>query len=59
MLLTIKHLKDVLMDWPELNEDGTPTQVWVGTLDGKHSNEATGFSRLDENDILIKVGDKD
>jgi hypothetical protein len=32
--LTIKELLNILQSWPLENEDGYPTEVWVGSADG-------------------------
>jgi hypothetical protein len=29
--LTVKELKEAIKDWPETDEDGDPTEVWVMT----------------------------
>lgn len=50
--LTVKELKELIKDWPEEREDGTPTEVLLGDGNG-HSNSATEVSTvdLDEHDI--------
>lgn len=35
--LTVKELKELLTDWPETNEDGEPTEVWIETERGLSS----------------------
>lgn len=29
--LTVKQLKEAIKNWPETNEDGNPTEVWIET----------------------------
>jgi hypothetical protein len=29
--LTVKELKTIIKDWPEVNRDGQPTGVWIET----------------------------
>jgi DNA polymerase sigma len=43
--LTVKQLKDLIKDWPEVDEMGDPCEVWLGTLNG-YSNICTEVSSL-------------
>jgi hypothetical protein len=29
--LTVKELKQIIKDWPEIHENGEPTEVWIST----------------------------
>jgi len=29
--ITVKKLKEILKDWPEVDESGNPTEVWLET----------------------------
>lgn len=31
--MTVKELKEIIRDWPEIGVDGEPTEVWVTTGD--------------------------
>jgi hypothetical protein len=43
--MTVADLKRVIADWPEINHDGTPCEVWIGDGDG-HSSQARNLSPL-------------
>ncbi len=32
--LSVKQLKELIKDWPETNQDGEPTEVWMALEDG-------------------------
>lgn len=32
--MTVKELKEIIKDWPEVNSEGEPTEVWVGNANG-------------------------
>lgn len=54
--LTIKELKIMINDTPEVNEDGKPFEVWVQTGDNVSSPVKTVYklnSREDGCDILL------
>lgn len=42
--LTVAELKDLLSDWPEVDEDGNPCEVWVAN--GCYSNVVTHVAPL-------------
>ena len=50
--LTVKELKEIIKDWPETRDDGSPTEVWLANKAGV-SNIAVELSSLnvDENDV--------
>lgn len=35
--MTVKELKELVKDWPEIGEDGEPLGVWLGNSDGTSS----------------------
>ena len=45
--LTVAELKELIKDWPETNEDGDPTEVWVDNLQG-FTNQAKSVSPLNK-----------
>ena len=53
--MTVKELKDIIANWSEYDSEGNPAEIWVGTLDGKYSNDVTRLSRLNTVDILLHV----
>lgn len=58
--ITVKELKKIIANWPDVRADGTPTEVWLGDSDGC-SNRVIEISTLDEDcdgraDILISHG---
>lgn len=44
--LTVSELKELIADWPEVREDGTPTEVILGDGNG-YGNAATEVSTVD------------
>lgn len=52
--LTVKELKEIIKDWPEVRADGTPTEVWLSNAAGV-SNIAIEVSDLNLDDE--QVGD--
>jgi hypothetical protein len=40
--MTVAQLKELVRDWPETREDGTPTEVWV-SYDHPETGEAVSF----------------
>lgn len=32
--MTVKQLKELIKDWPEMDRDGEPTEVWIETGKG-------------------------
>ncbi len=60
--MTVAELKEAIKDWPNLNEDGEPNEVWV---DGNgYSNRSYGIwplnKRIDANgnefaDIILTI----
>lgn len=55
--LTVLELKRLVANWPELNDDGELTEVWIGNKDGL-SNPATEIVSLNNRghyaDLIIK-----
>jgi hypothetical protein len=52
--MTVQDLKSIVKYWPEKNEDGEPTEVWVWT--GKHlSSPVTYAGKLDMTDLILKT----
>ena len=55
--MTVKDLKDSIKDWPELDDNGDPLEVWVGMNDV--SNECFRISPLNlrngKADILLET----
>jgi hypothetical protein len=45
--MTIAELKAIIANWPETNQDGEPTEVWVETGNGLSSLCET-LNRLNE-----------
>jgi hypothetical protein len=35
--MTVKELKEIIKDWPEMDKYGDPTEVWVGHNDNLSS----------------------
>lgn len=50
--LTVKELKEIIKDWPEVRADGTPTEVWLSNAVGV-SNIAIEVSDLNLDDELV------
>jgi hypothetical protein len=44
--MTVKQLKTLLLTWPDENDNGDPTEVWIGSPDGT-SNQAKSVWPLD------------
>jgi hypothetical protein len=53
--ITVKELKDFIKDWPEVDSDGEPYEIWFCSGHNGHnlSSICTGVCRLNEGDILI------
>lgn len=52
--MTVKDLKDVIREWPEIDEHGNPCEVWIGSSDG-HSNQAWSLWPLNKREGSGKV----
>ena len=50
--MKIKELKELLKEWPDFNEDGEPSEIWIET-DNLISNEVESFSLLNSSDLLL------
>lgn len=55
--LTVLQLKRLAANWPEFNDDGEPTEVWIGSIDDTRSRIAKEVislnDRLTNADMLI------
>jgi len=51
--MTIKELKEILKDWPDIHEDGEPTEVWIET-GLELSSQVINYSRLGGGDLLLE-----
>ncbi len=51
--LTVKELKELIKCWPDLDEDGEDTEVWISNGCGE-SNICYGICPLNDNDILFE-----
>lgn len=52
--LTVRELKAAIKGWPEEQEDGTPTEVWIGTREGT-SNQVKAIWPLDKRGQVADV----
>ena len=60
--LTVRDLKRIIKDWPEEDENGELTEVWVGNLDGFSNvvielsslNKRTGDNGEEWSDLLLE-----
>jgi len=53
-MMTVKELKEVLKDWPEVDSEGEPTEVWIET-GLMLSSQASNYSRLGSHgDLLLE-----
>ena len=50
--ITVKELKELLKDWPETNDLGDPSELWITTSEG-YSNPVKTVTPLNRSDILI------
>lgn len=50
--MTVTELKRVLSTWPEHNEDGEPSEVWIESGHG-NSSEANGIHTLGKSDLYL------
>lgn len=51
--MTVTELKAIIKDWPELNDQGGPSEVWM--LTGKNiSNLVVEAIRLNDTDIIFE-----
>lgn len=51
--LTVRELKEMIKDWPEEDEFGNESEVWIETSDGL-SNLVTSVWPLNSTDILFE-----
>lgn len=51
--ITVKQLKELIKDWPEVDEFGEETTVWVG--DDGNSNIVTEVYQLNLGDIIFEI----
>ncbi len=52
-MMTVKELKDILKDWPDIAENGRPTEVWLET-GLMLSSQVSNYSRLGIADLLLE-----
>ena len=50
--MTVAELKKRIADWPETDQYGEPTEVWIETGDGE-SNQVKSIWPLNNGDILL------
>lgn len=48
--MTVKELKEIIKDWPEVDDNGEPTEVWIGARDGT-SNQVQSVCSLNRCDM--------
>ena len=54
--ITIKELKELVKDLPEVDEYGEDYEVWVeNTDDERFSNSAKTIMRLNRGDIIVSI----
>ena len=51
--MTIAELKQLVIDLPEVDENGDPGTVWFGDPDEHRSSLVTIVSRLNQVDLLL------
>ena len=52
-MISIRKLKEILRDWPEVKENGDFFEVWLETGLGL-SSQMTNYSRLGQGDLLLE-----
>lgn len=54
--ITVKELKELIKDLPEVDQNGDPYEVWIENTDdcGK-SNVAQSVFKLNQGDIIISI----
>jgi len=53
-MMTVKELKEILKDWPDVNEMGEPTEIWLET-GLMRSSQASNYSLLGwQNNLLLE-----
>lgn len=52
--ITVKQLKDFIKDWPEVDDNGDPYQVWIGDAVDL-STPAYSIYKLNQYDIVLSV----
>ena len=53
-MMTVKELKEILKDWPDENEMGEPTEIWLET-GLMRSSQASNYSLLGwQNNLLLE-----
>lgn len=54
--ITIKQLKELVKDLPEVDANGNDYEVWVMNTDGSHlSNQAKAIYQLNQGDVVITI----
>lgn len=52
-MMTVKDLKEILKDWPDIKRNGEFAEVWLET-GLMLSSQATNYSRLGHGDFLLE-----
>ena len=56
--ITIKELKELVKDLPEVNKYGEHYELWIENTDNEFlSNSAKTIMKLNEGDIIISIRD--
>lgn len=50
--MSIRELKEIIKDWPEVSDDGDPSEVWI-TTGINLSSQCVRFELLNRSDILL------
>lgn len=53
--MTVRALKDLVRDWPETDDRGDPTEVWIGTRDNL-SNQVHEACELGDGSLILEPG---
>jgi hypothetical protein len=51
-MMTVVELKEILMDWPEADSEGEPTEVWIET-GYELSSQVSDYSRLGSQEHIL------
>jgi len=52
--MTVKQLKKILKDWPEIKENGEPAEVWL-EVGWMLNSKAVNHGRLGDGDLLLGI----
>lgn len=54
--ITIRQLKNLVKDLPEIDDSGEDYELWIENTDGSNlSNVATEIWKLNQGDLIIKI----